>query len=134
METNKGDEENPDVRCRWVGKDFKTKGARDDLFAATPPLEAKKTLISKAASQIGKTKIKKFGFIYIRKAYFHAPVRWEIYVKLPAEFLEPGEEGKVCGLLNFSLYGTRDAAQNGEEEYAGFMESIGFVRGLANPC
>ena len=35
------------VRSRWVARDFKPKGekGRDDLFAATPPLEAKKLLM-----------------------------------------------------------------------------------------
>ena len=33
-----------------------------------------------------------------------------------------------------SMYGTRDAAQNWEMEYTGFMQSIGFVQGRATPC
>ena len=36
------------VRCRLVARDFKPKreGPRDDLFAAMPPLEAKKALFA----------------------------------------------------------------------------------------
>ena len=42
VDTNKGGSMIWDVRCRLVGRDFKggDKG-RDDLFAETPPLEAK---------------------------------------------------------------------------------------------
>lgn len=32
------------------------------------------------------------------------------------------------------MYGARDAAQNCEFEYAGFLEGIGFSRGKSSPC
>ena len=32
------------------------------------------------------------------------------------------------------MYGTRDAAQNWEKAYAGFMKEIGFKSGIASPC
>ncbi len=38
-----GDKENPEHRCRIVATEIK-KDERQDLFAATPPLEAKRTL------------------------------------------------------------------------------------------
>ena len=41
-----------EVRCRLVARDFKGKDKdRDDLFAATPPLEAKRMLLSRAATR-----------------------------------------------------------------------------------
>ena len=42
IDINKGDSENPDYRSRLVAKEIK-KDNRDDLFAATPPLEALRT-------------------------------------------------------------------------------------------
>lgn len=69
-------------------------------------------------------------FIDVRRAYFHAEARREIYVEFPAEDQEEG----MCGLLNKAMYGTRDAAQNWEYAYSGFLEGVGFVRGLASPC
>ena len=39
IDTNKGDADNPNVRCRLVGKEFRT-GPDDALFTSTPPLEA----------------------------------------------------------------------------------------------
>eukprot|EP00973_Karenia_brevis_P020932 2878905-Karenia_brevis.AAC.1 len=40
------------VRCRMVAKDFKGKDkGRDDLFAETPPLEAKRMLLSRAVPE-----------------------------------------------------------------------------------
>ena len=40
----------------------------------------------------------------------------------------------MCGELEKSMYGTRDAAQNWEHEYSEFLESMGFKRGIATPC
>ena len=62
---------------------------REDLLAATPPLEAIKMLISFAVTEgIGYNKGKqhlgmKLEFIDIRRAYYQATARREIYVALP---------------------------------------------------
>ena len=48
IDTNKGDFENPNIRCRLVGKEFRT-GPDDALFASTPPLEALRLIVSRAA-------------------------------------------------------------------------------------
>ncbi len=40
----------------------------------------------------------------------------------------------MCGELQQSMYGTRDAAQNWEKEYSDFMMGIGFERGESTPC
>ena len=50
MDVNKGDDQNLEYRSRLVAKEIK-KDKREDLFAATPPLEAKKILLSMAATQ-----------------------------------------------------------------------------------
>ena len=52
VDVNKGDRKVILVRSRLVARDFKggDKG-RDDLFADTPPLEAKRLLISRAATK-----------------------------------------------------------------------------------
>ena len=49
IDVNKGDSKSPDYRSRYVGKEFNT-GVDASLYAATPPLEALKLLISTAAS------------------------------------------------------------------------------------
>ena len=41
IDINKGDDENEEYRLRLVAKEIKM-DKREDLFAATPPLEAKK--------------------------------------------------------------------------------------------
>ena len=42
---NKGTAENPNVRCRLVGREFADKGNRDGLFPGTPPLEQREGAI-----------------------------------------------------------------------------------------
>ena len=135
VDINKGDEKDPQLRSRIVAKDFNDR-VRDDLFAATPPLEAIKLLLSIAVTEgVGfiNGNIKgglKLDFIDVRRAYYHAPSKREVYIDLP----EGDQQDGMCGLLNKSLQGTRDAAQNWEAEYTEFLVNSGFKRGLASPC
>ena len=118
-----------------VAKEIKL-DKKNDLFAATPPLEAKKMLLSYAVTAgIGyvpgdKEAGMKLDFIDISRAYFQAAAVRNVYVQLPDEDYEAG----MCGKLLKSMYGTRDAAQNWRAEYTEFMIAVGFRRGKSNPC
>ena len=115
-----------------VAQEF-TKGKLNTIFAATPPLEAKKALLSLAVTEgigYGDGWCYKLDFIDIKRAYFYAPAKRDVYIKLP---IEDHLEG-YCGKLNKSMYGTRDASLNWENEYICFMASVGFVKGLSSPC
>ena len=71
VDVNKGDDDSPNVRCRIVAKDFNT-DKRLDLFAATPPLEYLRFLVSRcASSQMGPRKTK-LMVQDVKKAYFYA--------------------------------------------------------------
>ena len=73
----------------------------------------------------------KLDFTDVRRAYFHAKTRRPLYIQLPEEDAEEG----VCGICDKSIYGSRDAAQNWEEEYRDFLvNTAGFERGRASPC
>ena len=50
LDINNGDEANPKHRSRLVAQENKT-DKRQDLFTATPPLEAKKILFSLAVTE-----------------------------------------------------------------------------------
>ena len=52
IDTNKGDEQDPDYRSRLVGKEFNVGvfGVGPSLYAATPPLEALRLVVSQAAT------------------------------------------------------------------------------------
>lgn len=132
IEVNKGDDLNPNIRARLVAQEF-NQGKLSTIFAATPPLEAKKALMSMAVTEgigYGAGWSYKLDFIDIKRAYFNAPAKRDVYVKLP---MEQADEG-YCAKLNKSMYGTRDASLNWECEYIRFMESVGFKRGLSSPC
>ena len=80
VDVNKGDKVHPEYRSRLVAQEIKV-DKREDLFAATPPLEAKKMLMSLAVTEsIGfkkgdKCRGMKLDFIDVRRAYFHALAR-----------------------------------------------------------
>ena len=73
VDTNKGTDKETIYRARLVAKEIKRGNASaPDMFAATPPIEAIKMLVSLAASQKGIHKnIRKLMFIDVSKAYFH---------------------------------------------------------------
>ena len=104
-------------------------------FAPTPPLEALKLLISDAAT-IEKGKGKKCIMINdVVRAYFEAPVKRDICIELPQEDLEEGESNEnLSGRLEMSLYGTRNAASNFQDEVKAFMTMLGFRGGRYNAC
>ena len=135
LDINKGDELSPEYRSRLVAMEIK-KDNRKDLFAPTPPLEAKKILFAMAVTEgygfeEGKEKEGMIlDFIDVRRAFFHADCIGKVYVQLCEEDWEEG----MCGKLNKAMYGTRDAAQNWAEAYMGFMVKSGFTRGRASPC
>ena len=130
VDINKGDPSNPLIRCRYVAQEvahFKD----DDFFAAMPPLEALRMLISEAATnrkpgQQGK----KLLVIDARKAHLHATAVRELFVELPPEIRKPGR----CGRLKRCLYGTRDAPALWEAYLASELVKHGFVRGAASSC
>ena len=97
----------------------------------TPLLEALKVVLSEIAT--GEREGKVLALVDVRRAYFYAPARRKVFVELPPEDYQPGDE-HVCGLLRYSLYGTRDAAQHWEEELASILGGLGLTRGSACPC
>ena len=132
IDTNKGDDENPNVRCRPVARKLSL-DKRLDLFAATPPLETIKMLLPKCAKGQAQPKPLRIGIIDIKRAYFYAPARRPVFIEIPREDWEEGDEGRV-GRLEMSLYGTRDAAQNWASEYSQHLATLGFRKGVASPC
>jgi hypothetical protein len=130
VDVNKGDLKRPVVRSRFVAKEFATTRS-DEFFAATPPLEALRMLLSHAATGRKTSKGgRKVLVIDARKAHLHAPAERLVYVDLPPEVKQPG----MCARLRRCLYGTRDAPARWEAFLAGELEKMGFEKGKASPC
>ena len=71
-ETDKEQLRKPNVRARWVAKEYKTH-ARPELYESTPPLEALKVVLSEIAT--GKRGGKVVALDDVRRPYFKAPAR-----------------------------------------------------------
>jgi hypothetical protein len=69
----------------------------------------------------------------VSRAYFYAKASRPVYVKIPTEDWEEGDEER-CGKLKVSMYGTRDAAMNWAMEYGDTLKAAGFKQGVASPC
>ena len=108
----------------------------EGTFAATPPLEAFKYLLSNLMTARRTTvpfprKMKrKLMVLDVSRAHFHADSVREMYVKLPKE---DETEGYV-GRLRKTVYGTRDAAAQWEAFYSQKFLDAGFDQGLFSPC
>ena len=132
VDTNKGSEEEPNHRSRLVGRELNLSD-RPDLFAATPPLESFRYMISRCASTQYRQRPHRIMAIDASRAYFYGEAIRPVYIELPLEDKQPGDDGMV-GRLNLSLYGIRDAAQNWAVEHTRTLQAAGFTVGKASPC
>ena len=93
----------------------------DGIFAGTPPLEALRCLIHEAATiRSGDNQHSKVIMINdVDRAFFEAPAVRQVCVELPDEDLTSSDRSlDRVGHLQMSLYGTRDAAMDWQEEVA----------------
>ena len=99
VDVNKGDDQDPNYRSRLVAKEIK-KYSDWSLYAVTPPWEAIKLLFSLAVAEgrgwKGTTeKGKKIEVNDVRRAYFYAKARRQVFVELPEEDSQPGMWGDL---------------------------------------
>ena len=132
VDTNKGDSVNPECRSRLVGREFNV-GKYDTLYAATPPLEALRVILSNAASwhKDGKKMRRSVMISDVRRAYLYAKATRVLYVRIPQE--DPDYRPGVLGRLRLCLYAIRHAAKGWQETLSAQLESIGYVRGVGHP-
>ena len=128
IDIHKGDNENPNYRSRLVAREINT-NKRENLVAATPPLEAPKILLSITTSENKGNIVMVNG---IGRAFFHAPSKRRVYVQLPKD--DCGEkEQHPCGRLKFSMYGAKDAAQNWFTTYSRQLIKAKFEQRKTSP-
>ena len=95
VDTNKGDERSPEIRCRLVAKEVKKRNNTEEesanFSASTPPLEAVKIQISEAMTKrvSRNNRPLKMSFINVKKAHLCSEVLRELYVEPPPEAHEP---------------------------------------------
>ena len=112
VDVNKGDECEKNYRSHLAGKEFKT--ITDDcLYAATPPLEALRFILSDAEtsrSATGNQVPSRQAMVNdAARAYVYEACTRDVYIELPAE---DGAGPDAIENINLCFYGTRDAATN----------------------
>ena len=94
IDTDKGTR----YRSRWVAKQFKGSDT-GDWFAATPPIQALRALLSDVACGQGK------GLMVcdVSRAFFYAPVQRELCVELCDEAIKEESDKGMCAKLKMSM-------------------------------
>ena len=131
MDVNKGGIAKPNFRSRLVGREFDV-GRDDALYAATPPLEALRLVISHAATHPENGSERMVMANDVRRACSYAKITQNVYFESPKEDKMYGSG--ILGKLKLCLYGTRDAAKGSEETLSAHLEGVGFVRGRGHLC
>ena len=127
-DTDKAFEGEPmQIRSRMCAREFKSDD-RPDLYAGTPPLEAKKAMISIAANN---KEMFSIMHIDVSRAYFHAKAQRPVLIRLPLED-RMGTDAGIVGLMKNSMCGTRDAASNWERDWQEPVKKWGFHMGLSS--
>ena len=104
------------TRSRLVARDLKGLDRHsDDFFVATPPLEAVSAVLSMAATKSSNCPV------------LNTRCKEDVYIELHPEV---GAELGQCGMLNFWLYGFREAASAWKVYFDEGMEEAGFRRGV----
>ena len=143
VDVNKGDEQNPNYRSRLVARQMKAHDHSGvSYFAPAPPLEALRTVISMAVTEIGSHKPildplsphrSQISSVDVKRAYFNAVIDERdppTFVSLPKE---DEDQSTMCALLVRHMYGTRMAADGWQQEYSTLLIRLGFRQGTASP-
>ena len=114
-----------EVRARLVACETKIFAPTASEFAATPPSEALRARVSLAASSSGLH----LDFLDVSRVHLHGVSKRRVVIKIPED------AGGGYGLLNRTLYGTRDAAGAWNACVQNVMcDELGFIRGATSPC
>ena len=139
IDINKGDNDNPNIRCRAVLQE--TRGRSDlgpnditSTFAGTPPLEGLKAIVSMSMSGqqgVPMRARKVLGFYDVSRAHFHSPAKRRMYVKTLPE--DKTIQSGIARLLK-AMYGGRDAGNCWDDFSEKVMRSLGFTEGVFSTC
>ena len=85
---------NADYRSRLVAMEF-NEYADPSLFAATPPLEAMRYIIHRAATNRHGSKRHCVMTVDVSRAYFNAVSTRDVFIEIPKEDRAEGDENRV---------------------------------------
>ena len=129
VDTNRGTENKPEIRCRLVARDFRRQGQGGSLCGCTT-VGAEEAADCRTRPERSNGKTRKMLLIDVKKAHLNSECTEDVFIELPEEV--GAAKGKV-GKLRRWLYGFRPAAAAWEAHYANKLEEVGLRRGLATP-
>ena len=131
IDIHKSDADHPNIQCRLVGKEFCTT-PDDALYACTPPFEALRLLMSRAATMGEDGRLREIIVNDVSRADFYAECTRPMYIEMPKE--DPDADPSMLGQLRLCLYGTRDAAVNWQTTLSDHLGSGISQRGRTPFC
>ena len=152
VDLNKGDTTRPEYRSRLVARELKKwDPLMSGTFAATPPLECLKLVLSNYMTEPVerfrdlRLRVKDFEvlgaqsdddrvilILDVSRAHFHPEMKRKVFIELP---LEDRTEGKdEVGELLRTMYGCRDASAEWESYYSDAFENADAKAGSFSPC
>lgn len=122
-----------DVRSCCVVKQFNT-GDREDIFAATPSLEAVKVLLALTAlSNRGRAPTRRLMVLDVVRAFLYAAIKDEVYIELPDEARSDSDGDVIC-FLQRAMHGTCEAPLCWQQHITQCLSHLGFQAGANNAC
>ena len=131
IDINKGNNVKKNYRSRVVAQEYNDgRKMEEDLFAATPPLEALRLVLRDVATmRKGQRKRKVLVLADVKKTFYEAKMKRQVCKELPPEDKgEDGVEEDRVGPLMLAMPGPRDATNAWHEEVVWWMAGIGFKR------
>ncbi len=119
-------------KARYVAKGYSQIPGRDffETYAPTARLSTVRALFATAAQ---------FDYelwqMDVKTAYLNAEIEEEVYLDQPEGYEErDGDDNRLYCRLKKTIYGLRQAGRNWNSMITEFMESVGFVKSLADQC
>ena len=103
----------------------------DALYAITPPLEALRVMVSRAATADSGGEERELMVNDVSRAYSCVNCTRDMYIELPPE--DPKARPDLFGRLRLCLYDTRDAALNWQSTLSEHLTEIGFIQDIGHP-
>ena len=103
IDIDKGDADRPNYRSRLVAQEFNTGIGRDpygENFAATPPIESLRSLLSVAATRRSDGNRSVIAIANVKRVYFEAEIQRDVCVRIPEEYWA---EGSSLGMWSASF-------------------------------
>ena len=130
---NKRSDDAPQLRARWVAQEFRGLcGNKHEHFSETPDLALVKAVIAHAARR-AETEYIVVAVFDVRRAYFYAEEKRDIFVQLP-DYVPAEFRTAHVGMLREALYGTRPAAASWGDELRKGLVSCSLTVGIVSRC